>query len=308
MRPIQYRRRIEGISAVLLPFREDGRPDYDAFQAHLERTLEAGLVPAVNMDTGYVHLLTPQQRQEVLALTAQVAQGRPFVAGAFVEGESGDLVALYCRETDRIQAYGGTPILFQSTALVSLPEAELIAVYREVAARCGRMLAFELGTMFAPFGAIYSLKVVEELMHIPQIVGLKHSSLRRDLEWQRLDLRDRVRPDFKIYTGNDLAIDMVMYGSDYLLGLSTFAPHEFARRDAYWAQGDPRFFELNDVLQFLGHFAFRLPTSAYRHSAAQFLRLRGWLTCDTPPPGAPRRPQSDLEVLAVILEKLESLA
>lgn len=308
MRPIHYGRRIEGISAVLLPFREDGRPDYDAFQAHLERTLEAGLVPAVNMDTGYVHLLTPQERQQVLALTAQVTQGRPFVAGAFVEGENGDLVALYCRETDRIQASGGTPILFQSTALVSLPEAELLAVYREMAARCGRMLAFELGTMFAPFGAIYSLQVVEELMHIPQIVGLKHSSLRRDLEWQRLDLRDRVRPDFKIYTGNDLAIDMVMYGSDYLLGLSTFAPYEFARRDAYWAQGDPRFYELNDVLQFLGHFAFRPPTPAYRHSTAQFLRLRGWLSCDTPPPGVPCRPQSDLEVLAVILEKLESLA
>ena len=33
-----------------------------------------------------------------------------------------------------------------------------------------------------------------------------------------------VRPDFLVLTGNDLAIDMVMYGSDYLLGLSTFAP------------------------------------------------------------------------------------
>ncbi|MCX8068826.1 MAG: dihydrodipicolinate synthase family protein, partial [Anaerolineae bacterium] len=294
-------------SAVLMPFRPDGRPDYDAFQAHLERTLDAGLIPAVNMDTGYVHLLTPQERREVLALTSRLARGRPFVAGAFVEGESGDLVALYCRETDLIQAHGGMPILFQSTALISLPEAELVEVYRQVAARCERLLAFELGPMFAPFGAIYSLAVIEELMHIPQVVGIKHSSLRRDLEWQRLDLRDRVRPDFRIYTGNDLAIDMVIYGSDYLLGLSTFAPYEFARRDAYWAQGDPRFYELNDVLQFLGHFAFRPPVPAYRHSAAQFLQLRGWLTSDATPPGAPRRPDSDREVLAVILEKLESL-
>ena len=31
-----------------------------------------------------------------------------------------------------------------------------------------------------------------------------------------------------VLTGNDLAIDMVMYGSDYLLGLSTFAPEAFA--------------------------------------------------------------------------------
>ncbi len=36
------------------------------------------------------------------------------------------------------------------------------------------------------------------------------------------------RPDFKVLTGNDLAIDMVIYGSDYLLGLSTFAPDAFS--------------------------------------------------------------------------------
>ena len=75
---------------------------------------------------------------------------------------------------------------------------------------------------------------------------------RRELEWQRLDLRNRVRPEFKVFTGNDLAIDMVMYGSDYLLGLSTFAPDAFARRDAMWESGDPRFYELNDLLQYLG--------------------------------------------------------
>ena len=51
---------------------------------------------------------------------------------------------------------------------------------------------------------------------------------------------------------------MVMWGSDYLLGLSTFAPEEFARRDRLWADADPRFHELNDVLQYLGAFAFPL--------------------------------------------------
>ena len=39
-----------------------------------------------------------------------------------------------------------------------------------------------------------------------------------------------------------------MYGSDYLLGLSTFAPDLFAKRDAMWAAGDPGFYELNDLL------------------------------------------------------------
>jgi hypothetical protein len=111
-----------------------------------------------------------------------------------------------------------------------------------------------------------------------------------------------------VLTGNDLAIDMVMYGSDYLLGLSTFAPDLFARRDAWWEAGDPRFHQLNDVLQYLGCFAFREPVPAYRHSAAQFLRLRGWIESDATHPRSPRRPESDREVLAEIARSLGVLA
>jgi len=297
-------RKIESISAILLPFHMDGTPDYDSFLAHVDRTYAAGLSPAINMDTGYANLLTREQRLNILDLMPATANGRRFVAGAFVEGETGDLTSLYTRETDAIQRRGGTPIMFQSTALTSLSDNELVEVYKNVASTCEGLIAFELGKMFAPFGAIYSLEVFQELMQIPQIVGIKHSSLKREFEWQRLELRDKLRPDFKIYTGNDLAIDMVMYGSDYLLGLSTFAPDYFAKRDEYWQTGDPRFYELNDVLQYLGQFAFRTPTSAYKHSAAQFLKLRGWIEANEPHPNAPRRPNSDIEILQKILDQL----
>jgi hypothetical protein len=158
--------------------------------------------------------------------------------------------------------------------------------------------------MFAPFGQIYDLETYAGLLDVPQCLGAKHSSLKRELEWQRLQLRDERRPDFKVFTGNDLAIDMVMYGSDYLLGLSTFAPDLFAQRDAMWAAGDPAFYELNDVLQDLGFFAFRSPVPAYKHSAAQFLKLRGWIESDEPHPAAERRPGSDVAVLREIGERL----
>ena len=101
---------------------------------------------------------------------------------------------------------------------------------------------------------------------------------------------------------------MVMYGSDYLLGLSTFAPDLFARRDAMWASGDPAFHELNDTLQYLGQFAFRPPVPGYRHDAAMFLQLRGWVDHDAVPDGAPRRPESDRAVLADIAERLGVVA
>jgi hypothetical protein len=102
---------------------------------------------------------------------------------------------------------------------------------------------------------------------------------------------------------------MVVYGSDYLLGLATFAPDHFARRDRWWAEGDPRFAELNDVLQYLGQFCFRPPVPAYRHDAAMFLAIRGWLADDAVAPGAPARAdvQAERAVLTEIAERLDRL-
>ena len=180
----------------------------------------------------------------------------------------------------------------------------MVSAYHRIGVACDRFLAFELGTMFAPFGKIYSIEVYRELLAIPQCVGAKHSSLRRDLEWQRLLERNRARPDFMVMTGNDLAIDMIMYGSDYLLGLSTFCPDLFARRDAYWETGNQACYELNDLLQYLGFFSFRRPTSAYKHSAAMFLHQRGWLRSDRTHPGSLERPESDRAVLNEIGRQL----
>jgi len=305
--PLRPQRTIHSISAILLPFTAEGSPDWDGFAAHVERTAAAGLAPAVNMDTGFGNLLDPETRERALALTGQIMDGRLFVAGAFVgdtPGAAFDLPA-YARASAQIVRHGGTPVILQSYGLTGGTSEAIIDAYTQIGAACGAFIAFELGTMFAPFGAIYDLDTYARLMAIPQCQGAKHSSLRRDLEWARLALRDHQRPDFKVYTGNDLAIDMVMYGSDYLLGLSTFAPDLFAQRDAWWAAGDARFYELKDLLQYLGFFVFRPPVPAYKHSAAQFLKLRGWISADRTHPQSSMRPDSDLPILRDILSRLE---
>jgi dihydrodipicolinate synthase/N-acetylneuraminate lyase len=303
---IRPRRTITGISAILLPFTEDGQIDWDGFCGHVARTAQAGLTPAVNMDTGYVNLLDDATRQAVLERTRQTLSDGAFVAGAFVaDGPgapwNGDA---YRQQIDIIQRFGGTPVIFQSYGLTGQAPDDILNAYTALGRDCPRFIAFELGKMFAPFGAIYDLDLYAGLISIPQCVGAKHSSLSRRLEWQRLELRNKQRPDFKVFTGNDLAIDMVMYGSDYLLGLSTFAPDLFAHRDALWAAGDPGFYELNDVLQYLGFFAFRSPVPAYKHSAAQFLKLRGWIRSDAPHPAASNRPESDIAILRDIQQRL----
>ena len=106
--PLRPRRQIEGISAVLLPFDVDGAPDWESYRRLLTRTWEAGLTPAVNMDTGYVNLLTREERERVLLEASDTAAGRRFVAGAFIEGLPGDPVRLYRSAIDEIRHRGGT--------------------------------------------------------------------------------------------------------------------------------------------------------------------------------------------------------
>jgi len=309
--PVRDRRKITGMSAILLPLLssdiQNGLAiDWDGFRDHVARTADAGLIPAVNMDTGYGNLLSQAERVEVLRQTADVMGGRPFVAGAFVKDSPGDPFSLadYLSRIDEMRPHGATPVIFQSYGLTAQDDGRIVESYAEIGRRGGDFYGFELGQMFLPFGRIYSLDAYRGLMELPQCLGAKHSSLSRRQEWERIVLRDRVRPDFRVLTGNDLAIDMVMYGSDYLLGLSTFAPAEFARRDAMWASGDPGFFELNDLLQYLGFFAFRAPVPAYKQSAAQFLHARGMIRTPLTHPLSPRRPDSDVAILAEIIERL----
>ena len=302
-------RRIVGYSAVLLPHTDGGEVDWVGFESLLGRTLDAGLIPAVNMDTGYVQLLPEPDRARVLATAASLAGPGGFAAGAFVPDTQGDGYdpAAYNRAAAQVAEAGGTPVVFPSWGLASLSEEVWVEAQASLGAELDRFIAFELGDMFVPYGRIYSLEAYRGLLGIASCIGAKHSSLSRQAEWDRLALRNEVRADFSVFTGNDLAIDMVCYGSDYLLGLSAFAPDAFAERDRRWAAEEASFHELNDLLQYLGFFAFRPPVPGYRHDAAMFLKLRGRIDSDATPAGAPTRPDCDRAVLADIADRLAAM-
>jgi dihydrodipicolinate synthase/N-acetylneuraminate lyase len=292
------RRKVQGISAALLPFEADGRVAVAAFQEHLRATQRAGLMNAVNMDTGYVNYLSDAEKSEVLGW-AREALGKDvaFVAGAYIEGQDGDVVHLYRREMDRIVAHGGIPILFQTARLHGKSPQEKAAAYQAVCKGYSQVLSFELGKMFAQNGEIFDEETVRRLIDIPELKGMKHSSLDRTIELSRLALRDSQRPDFRIYTGNDLGINMIEYGSDYLLGLATFCPERFAERDRLWGSGDAGYYALSDALQHLGNVAFRAPVPTYKHSAAVFLHLTGRIPTALPHPKNPKRPEWETDML-----------
>src|SRR5438067_304866 len=90
VRMLRPRRKITGLSAILLPFTESGDVDWAGFDAHVIRTADAALTPAVNMDTGFGNLLDEKTRTAVLDRTRAVLGGRPFVAGAFGLGFPGE--------------------------------------------------------------------------------------------------------------------------------------------------------------------------------------------------------------------------
>lgn len=295
-------RRVHAVSAVLLPYTPAATIDWDGFERHLLRTRAAGLDVAVNMDTGFGDLLSDRERVAVLDATKRLCGDAPFFAGAFAD-TSGD----YAYPITAIAQRGGTPVIVQSRSMHALGSAEKAACYRRACRSVDRALAFELSPVFAPHGEIWDDETFRRILDIDTLVGAKHSSLDRATELRRLALRDQHRPDFRIYTGNDLAIDMVAYGSDYLLGLSTFAPEAFAARDRALADGDVQFLALNDALQHLGNVGFRAPVPAYKHSAAQYLHLTGGLASDAIHPRAPRRPASDRIPLADCAQRLAAL-
>ena len=298
-------RKPEGMAACLLPYQDDGTIAGEAFQDAVSRTEGAGLKCAVNMDTGYANYLTETERKQVLSWTREVlTEGQPFVGGVFVEGMEGDLLDLYRRGADEIAEFGGTPIIFQTTRFHDWPAEKIVELYAKICEPYDSVLGFELGKMFAPNGMIYSEEVIRGLMEIPALKGIKHSSLSRGEELERLALRDEVRPDFRIYTGNDLGIDMIEYGSDYLLGLAAFCPEKFAERDQLWAEGSEDYYELSDALQYLGNVAFRDAVPAYKHSCAVFQHLLGRIPSSEPHRLCPRRPDWEVEIMSDCAHRL----
>ena len=302
---IKPRRKVVGIAAALLPYDANGRVAVEAFQRHLLRTRDAGLTNAINMDTGYANYLSDAEKRQVLAWAREALGANvPFVAGAYIEGREGQIVGLYRRAIDEIVSYGGIPILFQTSRAHALPPKEKVRLYQGICRGYDHVIGFELGKMFAPNGEVFDEDTFRGMLDIRELKGIKHSSLDRTLELTRLKLRDARRPDFRIYSGNDLGINTIEYGSDYLLGLATFAPEKFAQRDRLWEQGDAGYYALSDALQLLGNIAFRPPVPAYKHSAAVFLHLTGRIPTPQPHPQNPRRPDWEPQILRDVAARL----
>lgn len=95
----------------------------------------------------------------------------PFVAGAYVENQAGDLVKLYPEQMDAIVHVGGIPIIFPTARIHGRAARDKAAIYQEISRGYPSVLAFELGKMFAANGEIWDEETVRCIMEIPEIKG-----------------------------------------------------------------------------------------------------------------------------------------
>jgi dihydrodipicolinate synthase/N-acetylneuraminate lyase len=308
LRHLTPARVIDGCAALTLPFDEDGRPDLEALAALVQQTYASGLTPAVSTLAGYVDLLTDDERCDVLAVTAGVARGRRFLAGALPDtAGSGSLAERYAVALARVRRQGGTPLLWPCAELTTLDEDAIADLHREATRECPGAIAVEIAPTLLAQGRVYSLDLFQRLTDVPTLAGLYHASLSRVSEWYRVEARDARRPEFRLYSGHELAIDMPAYGSDYLLAGAGLLPDAFRTRDRLWTAGDARVTDLNDALQYVCSLTFRAPMAAARHAAAQVLALRGATPGSSPHPASARRPDADLDLLRDALERLDAL-
>ena len=121
IRLLRPHRPIEGISAILLPFLDDlGTIDWPGFRAHVERTAALGLLPAVNMDTGYVNLLDDATRARAPDGIVCSSGGGAIAVNAGIEAAGFRLG----RDIDMVAK--------QSTDVLNWIRPEIITIYEDV--------------------------------------------------------------------------------------------------------------------------------------------------------------------------------
>ena len=145
-------RKVQGIAAALLPYETPAKSRSLFSRTHRCHSASR-IMNAVNMDTGYVNYLTLTERLEVLRWTREaLPDGAPFVAGAYIENQNGDLVQLYRKEMDTIIDFGGIPIVFQTARLRGSSAKQKAEIYQRISHGYAAVLAFDWVRCLQPTG------------------------------------------------------------------------------------------------------------------------------------------------------------
>ncbi len=169
-----------------------------AFQEHIVTTHRVGLLNAVNMDTGYINFLSCHTTARGAGLDPGSSGAATFLSlrAPILRMIQATLSRSIASRWMRLQTSAAFPSCFRSARLHGKSAAEKAAIYQAASHGYPHVLAFELSPVFAPNGEIFDDETFRRLLDIPEITGMKHSSLDRMLELGGCVFATSIAPSF----------------------------------------------------------------------------------------------------------------
>ncbi|TCP54005.1 4-hydroxy-tetrahydrodipicolinate synthase [Tamaricihabitans halophyticus] len=256
------------VPAALTPMDSHGQVDVHALEEYAIALTGAGIAGvAVWAHTGRGLYLTEADRLRVLD-TFRQASKRPVIAGAGVPVGATDSYELATlRMAERAAAHGADALMvYPPAALRDVPqrEADLLKLHCRVAELGLPIIGFYLHD--AAGGYEYPQSLVDELLTIPELAGIKVATLDRAIGSQDTLQRIRAVSDRLAITGEDRMFGpSLMWGGDCALVGIAAARVELSRALLeYWFAGDyPAFHAASTRLDEFAARTFRAPIEGY---------------------------------------------
>lgn len=254
-------------TALVTPFK-NGAVDWPAFEALIERQIEAGthgLVPAGT--TGETPALTGEERRQVIGRAVSISGGRvPVIAGTGTNATASTI------EWQQFAKTAGADAGLVVAPYYNKPSQDgLVAHFRAVA----EAVALPIVVYNIPGRSIVDIKpeTMARMAEHPNIVGVKDATGDVARVTQH---RNRIGPDFVQLSGEDAsALGYNVHGGHGIISVSSnVAPKHCAQFQQACLDGQwERARELNDALQPLHEAVFAAPSPAPAKYALSLLGL-----------------------------------
>ncbi len=225
--------RFSGVfTALVTPF-SDGRIDFEAFDALVERQIAAGVRGLVPVGTtGEAATLSDEEAEQVIRRTVEVAAGRAIV----IAGAGSNSTAASVEKARRAEAAGADGLLVVTPYYNKPTQAGLIRHYQTVGAATG--LPLMLYSVPGRCGIEIAASTCALLRDTcPNVVAIKEAggSAARVTE-----IRRACGPDFPIHSGDDgLTLPFLASGAVGVTSVvSNVAPAEMVAMVDAWQRGN----------------------------------------------------------------------
>lgn len=202
--------KIKGVlPAMVTPFDRAGNIDIGAIRALVSFFKEQkvdGLY--LTGSTGEGFLMSPEERRQVVEVTAEAANGElPFIVHAGAIGTKVTIELARHAESCGAAAVSSVPPFYWKFG----PE-NIEKYYREIA----ESVEVPVIMYNIALAGVMDFSTIRRMAQIPNVQGIKYTA---PTQFEMLELRAQLGPDFVIYSGSDeMAMSGLGYGADGIIG------------------------------------------------------------------------------------------